>query len=198
MSLCCRVSESAQGTSAGLRSWFVPQPSTGSLWSDGMASSWPTLPITSVTCCGHQSFEETSETQRCSSSGDQHNSAPLYKFSFPTATDVVHFEGSPNWKLTGSKKRRCFKINFVIPFRYYFWREEEGGTWGGILVGWFLNTFFPLLSQFRYEKHKKQWGNKASTVISLSYCTPFKIIRIAPALLELVCVRLEPGFTALF
>lgn len=74
---------------------FIPQHSTGSLWQDGVAMASPTLSITSVTCCGHQSFEETFEMQRISSSADQHNSASLYKFSFPTTTGVVHLWGQP-------------------------------------------------------------------------------------------------------
>lgn len=62
------VSQNAGGACAGSRSCFAPQHSTGSLWPDGVAVSWATLSITSVTCCDHQSFEETLEAQRFSSS----------------------------------------------------------------------------------------------------------------------------------
>lgn len=82
---------------------FIPQHSTGSLWQDGVPMASPTLSITSVTCCGHQSFGETFEMQRISSSADQYNSDSLYKFSFPTTTGVVHLWGQPvlkaKWKM---------------------------------------------------------------------------------------------------
>lgn len=117
--LCCRVWQRARDMHARSRSRYVSQHSTVPLRLDGVAMPWPARLTSAGARIGHQSFEETLDKQRNSSSSGQHNSASLYKFSFSTSVDVVHLWRESVLKFTAHKRYRCFKISSTLISNYF-------------------------------------------------------------------------------
>lgn len=119
LTLCRRVWQSTRDMHARSRSRYVSQHSTVPLWLDGVAMPWPAHLTSAGACFGHQSFEETLDKQRYSSTGGQHNSASLYKFRFSTSVDVVHLWRESVLKFTAHKRYRYFKIISTLISNYF-------------------------------------------------------------------------------